>query len=93
MATGGVEDGNPPFEAGTTQNDTDYLHIINWKKPPKPLSKPARPRMINGIAVIPLQTAIDEGILYFTPEPKSPHGSDVTPAASTSSSAASSTRT
>ena len=32
MATGGVEEGNPPFEAGVSQRDTDYLHIINWKK-------------------------------------------------------------
>jgi nitrous-oxide reductase len=31
LATGGVELGNPPFEAGTTKNDTDYLHIINWR--------------------------------------------------------------
>jgi nitrous-oxide reductase len=30
-------------------------------------------------AVITLRTAIDEGILYFAPEPKSPHGVDVTP--------------
>jgi nitrous-oxide reductase len=29
--------------------------------------------------VIPLQVAIDEGLLYFVPEPKSPHGLDVTP--------------
>lgn len=29
LATGGVENGNPPFEAGTTKNDTDYLHIID----------------------------------------------------------------
>jgi nitrous-oxide reductase len=32
LATGGIELGNPPFEAGTAKNDTDYLHIINWKK-------------------------------------------------------------
>ena len=24
--------GNPPFEAGATKNDMDYLHIIDWKK-------------------------------------------------------------
>ncbi len=78
LATGGVELGNPPFEAGTTKNDTDYLHIFNWKKAEE-VFKAGKAETINGMAVIRLQTAIDEGILYFTPEPKSPHGSDVTP--------------
>lgn len=78
MATGGVEMGNPPFEAGTTQNDTDYLHIFNWKKAEEVFNA-GKVEMINGMAVIRLQTAIDENILYFTPEPKSPHGADVTP--------------
>ena len=78
MATGGIELGNPPFEAGTTQNDTDYLHIFNWKKAEE-VFEAGKVEMINGIAVIRLETAIDEDILYFTPEPKSPHGADVTP--------------
>ena len=78
MATGGVEKGNPPFEAGATKNDTDYLHIINWKKAEE-IFKAGKAEQINGMAVIKLQTAIDEGILYFAPEPKSPHGVDVTP--------------
>ncbi|NUM49022.1 MAG: Sec-dependent nitrous-oxide reductase, partial [Anaerolineales bacterium] len=78
MATGGVENGEPPFEAGTTKNDTDYLHIINWKKAAE-VYQAGKVDMINGMAVIRLQTAIDEGLLFFTPEPKSPHGADVTP--------------
>ncbi|MBI5878217.1 MAG: Sec-dependent nitrous-oxide reductase [Chloroflexi bacterium] len=78
MATGGVEKGLPPFEAGTTKNDTDYLHIMNWKKAEE-VFKAGKTKKLNGIAVIDLQTAISENILYFTPEPKSPHGSDVTP--------------
>ncbi|MCL5999546.1 MAG: Sec-dependent nitrous-oxide reductase [Chloroflexi bacterium] len=78
LATGGVEAGNPPYEAGTTKNDTDYLHIINWKKADA-VFKAGKVEQINGIAVIRMQTAIDEGLLYFTPEPKSPHGADVTP--------------
>ncbi|MBE7529797.1 MAG: Sec-dependent nitrous-oxide reductase [Chloroflexi bacterium] len=78
LATGGVELGNPPFEAGTTKNDTDYLHIINWKAAEE-VYNAGKYEMINGIAVISLQTAIDEKLLYFTPEPKSPHGADVTP--------------
>jgi nitrous-oxide reductase len=78
MATGGIEAGNPPFEAGVSKGDTDYLHIINWKKAAE-VFQAGKAETINGIAVIRLQTAIDEGLLYFTPEPKSPHGSDVTP--------------
>ena len=78
LATGGVELGNPPFEAGTAKNDTDYLHIFDWKKA-EAAFKGGKAETINGMAVIRLQTAIDEGILHFTPEPKSPHGSDVTP--------------
>jgi len=78
MATGGVEEGNPPFEAGASKSDTDYLHIFDWKKA-EGVVKAGKAETINGIQVIRLQTAIDEGVLYFTPEPKSPHGSDVTP--------------
>ena len=78
MATGGVELGNPPFEAGVSKNDTDYLHIIDWKKAEQVVQS-GKAEEINGMPVIRLQTAIDEGLLYFTPEPKSPHGSDVTP--------------
>jgi nitrous-oxide reductase len=78
LATGGVEEGNPAFEAGTTKNDTDYLHIFNWKKAEE-VFKAGKTKTVNGIALISLQTAIDEGILFFSPEPKSPHGADVTP--------------
>lgn len=78
MATGGVEDGQPPFEAGTAKNDTDYLHIFNWRKAVE-VAGSGKTETINGIRVIRLQTAIDEGLLYFAPEPKSPHGADVTP--------------
>ncbi len=77
-ATGGVEDGNPPFEAGTTKNDTDYLHIINWKKAAE-LVAAGKANDINGMQVLPLDVAASEGVLFFAPEPKSPHGSDVTP--------------
>jgi len=78
MATGGIESGGEPFEAGTTKNDTDYLHIFNWKKAEE-VANSGGAEEINGIKVIRLETAIAEGILYFSPEPKSPHGSDVTP--------------
>ena len=29
---GGIERGRPPFEAGCSQKDTDFLHVTNWKK-------------------------------------------------------------
>ena len=79
MATGlGADGTGAPYEAGTTQNDTDYLHIINWKAA-EAAFKAGKGKDINGISVIPLETAISDQSLFFTPEPKSPHGSDVTP--------------
>ncbi len=78
LATGGVEDGNPPFEAGVSRNDMDYLHAINWKKAEQ-VAKAGKTTTVNGMKVIPLQAAVDEGLLYFIPEPKSPHGVDVSP--------------
>ncbi|MBI1882500.1 MAG: Sec-dependent nitrous-oxide reductase [Chloroflexi bacterium] len=77
-ATGGIEEGNPPFEAGASQNDTDYMHIFNLKKAEE-VFKAGKVEKMNDFAVISLKTAVDEGILYLTPEPKSPHGVDVTP--------------
>jgi len=29
---GGIERGRPPFEAGCSSKDTDFLHVTNWKK-------------------------------------------------------------
>ncbi len=78
LATGGVEKGNPPFEAGVSQNDMDYLHIINWKQAEK-LVQQGKFITINGFKVLPLKEAVAGGVLYFTPEPKSPHGVDVCP--------------
>ncbi|WP_423225599.1 Sec-dependent nitrous-oxide reductase [Candidatus Amarolinea aalborgensis] len=79
LATGAGPDGKgPQFEAGVSKNDMDYLHIINWKKAEE-VYKAGKVEKINGIDVIRMQTAIDEGLLYFAPEPKSPHGVDVTP--------------
>jgi len=77
-ATGGVEKGNPPFEAGASQGDTDYMHIFNLKKAEEVFNA-GKTIEVNGFKVISMQTAIDEGILYLTPEPKSPHGVDVSP--------------
>jgi nitrous-oxide reductase len=78
MATGGVEDGNPPFEAGASQQDMDYMHIFNLDKAVA-VAQAGNTVEINGFNVITLDTAIAEGLLYLTPEPKSPHGVDVAP--------------
>lgn len=75
---GGIESGRPPFEAGCSQNDTDYLHVINWKKAEE-LYKAGKVTMINDHPVISMQTLIDEGVVYLIAEPKSPHGVDVSP--------------
>ena len=78
MATGGIEKGNPPFEAGASKRDMDYLHIVDWKRAEQAF-RDGKAKKINGFPVIGLDTSIAEGLLYFAPEPKSPHGVDVTP--------------
>ncbi len=78
MSTGGVESGNPPFEAGASQRDMDYLHIINLNKAIEVLAA-GKTSLVNGFRVIPLETVVREDLLYFAPEPKSPHGVDVFP--------------
>jgi nitrous-oxide reductase len=78
MATGGVESGNPPFEAGASQNDMDYLHVFNLDKAIE-VAQAGKTEEIRGFNVIPLDTAVAEELLYFIPEPKSPHGVDVSP--------------
>lgn len=78
MATGGIEKGQPPFEAGASQRDMDYLHIFDWRKA-EAVFKAGKAEKINGFPVIKIATSIAEDLLYFAPEPKSPHGVDVTP--------------
>ncbi|MBZ0199671.1 MAG: Sec-dependent nitrous-oxide reductase, partial [Ignavibacteriaceae bacterium] len=78
MATGGNLDGNPSFEAGASQRDMDYLHVINLKKAEQ-LFKSGKTIKVNGFNVIPLDVVAKENVLTFVPEPKSPHGVDVTP--------------
>ena len=77
-AHGGNMEGNPPLESGASQNDMDYLHIIDWRKA-EALVKEGKTTTIAGMRVIPLEVAAAEGVLFFAPEPKSPHGCDVTP--------------
>lgn len=75
---GGIESGRPPFEAGCSQADTDFLHVINWKKAEE-VYKAGKFSLINEHPVISMETSIEEGLVYLIAEPKSPHGVDVSP--------------
>ena len=75
---GGIERGRPPFEAGCSQKDTDFFHMINWKKAEE-LYKAGKAKEINGHPVLMMDTMIEAGAMYLVPEPKSPHGMDVSP--------------
>ncbi len=77
---GGIEKGRPPFEAGCSQKDTDFLHVTNWKKAEELIKAGKIKTMdIGGMKVIPISESIKHGLLFLIPEPKSPHGVDVTP--------------
>ncbi len=79
MYTGGIEKGMPPFEAGTSRNDTDFLHVYNWRKLAELAKDDKNVKIINEHRVIPMDVAIKNDALFLVPEPKSPHGVDVSP--------------
>lgn len=79
MYTGGIEKGLPPFEAGMSRNDNDYLHVFNWKALEKLAQDSKNYKIINKHKVITIEAAVQAGALFLIPEPKSPHGVDVTP--------------
>ncbi len=79
MYTGGIEVGMPPNEAGMSRNDTDFLHVYNWKKLAEVAKNKKNVKIINGHKVIPMDVAIKNDALFLIPEPKSPHGVDVSP--------------
>ncbi len=79
LATGeGLDGSGEPFEAGASARENDYMHVIDLETA-SAVAASGNTVDINGMDVIPLQTSIDEGLLYFVPEPKSPHGVDVAP--------------
>ncbi len=75
---GGIERGRPPFEAGCSAKDTDFLHVTNWRKAAE-LVKAGKVAKVNGAYLITMEQAIEEELMFLVPEPKSPHGCDVTP--------------
>jgi nitrous-oxide reductase len=80
MATGKTADSpdSVNFESGASQNDMDYMHVVNWKKAEE-LVAAGKAKEVNGFKVLPMEVTAVEGALYLIPEPKSPHGNDVTP--------------
>lgn len=78
MAIGGTLDGKPPIESGASQNDMDYLHVINWKKAEE-LVNAGKTKTIAGMRVLMMDVSGPEGVMALIGEPKSPHGCDVTP--------------
>ena len=79
MYTGGIEVGMPPNEAGMSRNDTDFLHVYNWKKLAEVAKDPKNVKIINNHRVIPMDVAVKNDAIFLIPEPKSPHGVDVDP--------------
>jgi nitrous-oxide reductase len=77
-AAGTEGKGEPFLEAAASRNDMDFLHVIDVKKAEK-LIADGRGVEIAGMRVLPLQVAAAEKVLTLVPEPKSPHGCDVTP--------------
>ena len=79
MYTGGIEVGMPPFEAGCSRNDTDFLQVYNWKKLAELAKDDKNVKVINGMRIVPMDVAVKNDALFLIPEPKSPHGVDVSP--------------
>lgn len=75
---GGIEMGRPPYEAGCSQKDTDFLHVVNWKKAAE-LVKAGKATKINGHDVLTIDTMVQNDAMFLIPEPKSPHGVDISP--------------
>ncbi|TAL00857.1 MAG: cytochrome C, partial [Porticoccaceae bacterium] len=62
---GGIEKGRPPYEAGCSAKDTDYLHVFNWKKAVEIVKAGKGIKTINGHKVIPIEVSIKEGLLFL----------------------------
>jgi len=76
---GGTMKGRPPFEAGCSSKDTDFLHVTNWKKAAELVAAGKIGKEVNGMKLISMEEAIANDLLFLIPEPKSPHGVDVNP--------------
>ncbi|NQU63249.1 MAG: cupredoxin domain-containing protein, partial [SAR324 cluster bacterium] len=70
--------GRLPHEAGVSSKDTDYLHMIHLETAKKLYSQ-GKFTMINDHAVISMKDMVANNALYLIPEPKSPHGVQISP--------------
>jgi len=77
-AIGGTLAKQPPVEIGASARDMDYLHILNYRKAAQLIAQ-GKGTAVNGMKVLSLKDAVANGVLYFAPEPKSPHGNDIAP--------------
>ncbi len=75
---GGNTEGRPPLESGASQNDMDFMHVVNWKLAAQLVAQ-GKAENVGGMKVLRLPVSTAEGVLYLIPEPKSPHGVDVAP--------------
>ena len=76
---GGIEKGRPPYEAGCSSKDTDFMHVTNWKKAAELVAAGKIGKKVNGSTLITMEQAVANDLLFLIPEPKSPHGVDVVP--------------
>jgi hypothetical protein len=75
---GNMEGGNPPLETGAIAADYDYLHIINWEKAEQVVAD-GKYEMHNGVRMIRSTPPSRRDPAHFAPEPRNPHGVDVSP--------------
>jgi nitrous-oxide reductase len=54
------------------------MHVIDWKKA-EALVKDGKFEDMNGMRMIRMDVAAKEGVLHLLPEPRNPHGVDVSP--------------
>ena len=79
MATGGtLDDPKKALESTSIANDFDFMHVINWKKAEE-VVKNGDVEDMNGVKMIRLDVAAKQGVLHLVPEPRNPHGVDVSP--------------
>ena len=63
MALGGIMEGKPPVEAGASQRDMDYLHVINWRKAAEVIANGGG-EDVKGMKVIRMADAVANGLVF-----------------------------
>jgi nitrous-oxide reductase len=92
MATGGIWTATRRSRPAPSPTTSTTCTSSTGRRPSRS-SGDGKYEMVNGVRMIRLETAIDEGILHFAPEPRNPHGVDVSPDGNYIVVSASSTRT